>query len=144
MEIKKYQNQFAQLTIVQQLIGGIHVQNNLTINMGKTKVKENKIGNWLSAVSYMTTKSSEVFRFVKDNKNQVHGVNIESVSAVESLGRGRGVRGRDPGRGRGGVVRSEAKTEAVGAPMDRYSMKWTSKTPTDVFNQERCNRCALK
>ena len=46
--------------MVQQLIDGIHVQNNLTINLDYTKVKDNKIGTWLGAVSYMATKSSEV------------------------------------------------------------------------------------
>ena len=53
--------------MVQQLIDWIHVQNNLTINMAKTKVKDNKIGSWLGAVSYMEIKSSEVFEVAKDN-----------------------------------------------------------------------------
>ena len=89
--------------MVQQLIDGIHVQNNLTINLDYTKVKDNKIGTWLGAVSYMATKSSEVFGFVKDNKNQGRGGNIERISAVEGIGRGRGGKGRDRGQGRGQV-----------------------------------------
>ena len=79
--------------MVQQLIGGIHVQNNLTMNMAKTKVKDNKIDHWLGAVSYMATNSSEVFGVAKDNKNQGRGGIIERISAVEGLGRGRGGRG---------------------------------------------------
>ena len=39
--------------MLQQLIGGIQVQNNLTIALAKTKVKDDKLGNWLGAVSYM-------------------------------------------------------------------------------------------
>ena len=53
--------------MVQQLIDGIHVQNNLTINMAKTKVTDNKISSWLGAVSYMAIKSSEVFEVANDN-----------------------------------------------------------------------------
>ena len=79
--------------MVQKLIDGIHVQNNLTINLDYTKVKDNKIGTWLGAVSYMATKSSEVSEVAKDNKNQGRGGNIEMISAVEVLGQGRGGRG---------------------------------------------------
>ena len=53
--------------MVQKLIDGIHVQNNLTINLDYTKVNDNKIGTWLGAVSYMAIKSSEVFEVAKDN-----------------------------------------------------------------------------
>ena len=53
--------------------------------MAKTKVKDNKIGNWLGDVSYMATNSSEVFGVAKDNKDQVRGVNSERISAVEGL-----------------------------------------------------------
>ena len=87
--------------MAQKIINGIHVQNNLTINLAKTKVKENKIGNWLGDVSYMATKSSEVFGVVKDNKKQGRGGNIDRISAVKSLGRVRGSRGQDRGRFRG-------------------------------------------
>ena len=78
--------------MVHQLIDGIHVQNNLTINLDYTKVNDNKIGTWLGAVSYMATKSSEVSEVAKDNKNQGRGGNIEMISAVEFLGQGRGGR----------------------------------------------------
>ena len=49
--ITNYQNQVAQETMVQQLIYGIQGQNNLTSTLEKTKVKYNRIGNWLGAVS---------------------------------------------------------------------------------------------
>ena len=42
------------------------------------------------------------------------------------------------------VVRAEAKSEAEGAPMDRSTMEWTSKTSNDASNQYRCNIWALK
>ena len=58
--------------MVQQLIDGIQVQNNLGVMMAKTKVKDYKLGNWLGAVSYMTTKVTEAFGVAKDNKNQGH------------------------------------------------------------------------
>ena len=78
--------------MMQQLIGGIHVQNNLTMNTAKTKVKDNNIDHWLFDVSYMATKNSEVFGVAKDNKNQGRWGNIEMISAVEFLGQGRGGR----------------------------------------------------
>ena len=56
--------------MVQRLIYGIQVQNNLTTMLSKTKVKDNKLGNWLGAVSYMETKVTEAFRVAKGNKNQ--------------------------------------------------------------------------
>ena len=68
--ITKYQNQDSQADMVKQMIDGIQVQNNLTIKLDKTKIKDNKIGNWLSSLSYMETKDTEVFRVAKDNKNQ--------------------------------------------------------------------------
>ena len=67
--ITNYQNQVAQETMVKQLIYGIQVQNNLTSTLDKTKVKYNRIGNWLGAVSYMATKVTEDFGVAKENKN---------------------------------------------------------------------------
>ena len=103
--IKKYQNQFAQETMAQRLIDGIQVQNNLTITLAKTKFKDENIGNFLGAVSYMATKVNETFRVTKDNKNQVRGGNTIIISEVEGHGRVCGVRGRghvrDRGQGRG-------------------------------------------
>ena len=40
---------------------GIQVQNNPTITLDKTKVKEKKLSNWLGAVSYTATKVTEAF-----------------------------------------------------------------------------------
>ena len=68
--ITKYHNQVAQETMVQQLIDGIQVQNNLTITLAKTKVKDYKLGNWLGDVSYMSTKVTEAFGVAKGNKHQ--------------------------------------------------------------------------
>ena len=87
--------------MVQKLIDGIHVQNNLTINLDYTKVNDNKIGTWLGAVSYMATKISEDFGVATVNKNQGRGGNSERISAVEGLGQGNGGRGKDLGQGRG-------------------------------------------
>ena len=56
--------------MVQRLIDGIQVQNNLTITLAKTKVKDDKLVNWLGAVSYMATKVTEAFGVAKANKNQ--------------------------------------------------------------------------
>ena len=81
-EITKYQNQALQETMVQQLVDGIQIQNNLIITLAKTKVKEYKLGNWLGAVSYMETKVTEAFRVAKGNKNQGHGSNGRSISEV--------------------------------------------------------------
>ena len=56
--------------MVQRLIDGIQVQNNLNITLAKTKVKDDKLVNWLGAVSYMATKVTEAFRVAKANENQ--------------------------------------------------------------------------
>ena len=55
--------------MVQRLINGIQANNNLTITLTKTKIKDDRLGNWLGAVSYMATKVTESFRVAKDNKN---------------------------------------------------------------------------
>ena len=66
----KYQNKVTQETMVQQLINGIKTEINLNITLANTKVKNNKLGNWIGAVSYMATKITKAFGFKKDNKNQ--------------------------------------------------------------------------
>ena len=91
--ITKYHNKVAQETMVLQLIDGIQVQNNLTIKLVDTKVKENKFGNWLGTVSCMETKVSKAFRVAKGNKNQGRKINNRRVSAYEVHGRGHGGRG---------------------------------------------------
>ena len=83
--------------MVQQLIDGIQVQNNLTITLAKTKVKYDKLGNWLGAVSYMATKVTESFGVVKSKKNQVHRSNSRRISSFEGRVEVRG--GRRCGRG---------------------------------------------
>ena len=55
---------------MQRLIDRNQVQNNLTIMLYKTKFKDDKIGNWLGDVSYMSTKVTESFGVAKGNKNQ--------------------------------------------------------------------------
>ena len=69
--------------------------------MATTKVKDNKLGNWVGAVSYMSTKVFGVFGVTKDNKNQGRWGNSERISSVEVLVRGQGGRGQDRGRERG-------------------------------------------
>ena len=56
--------------MVQRLINGIQVQNNLTIKLENTKVKDNKLVNWLDYMYYISTKVTEAFRVAKYNKNQ--------------------------------------------------------------------------
>ena len=51
--ITEYQNQVAQETMVQIMVDGIQVQNNMTITLANTNIKDNKLGNWLGVVSYM-------------------------------------------------------------------------------------------
>ena len=68
--------------MVQKLINGIQVQINLNITLAKTKVKNNKLGNCIGTVSYMTTKVAEAFGVAKDSKNQGHGGNGISISSV--------------------------------------------------------------
>ena len=58
--------------MVQQLIYGIQVHDNLNITLAKTKFKDDKLGNCIGAVSYMTTKVTEAFGVAKNNKNQGH------------------------------------------------------------------------
>ena len=100
-EIMKYQNEVAQEKMVQRLIDGIQVHNNMTIMLAKTKVKEDKLRTWIGAVSYMATKVTEDFGFAKGNKNQGRGGNRRRISEVEGRGRGRDGRGRGLSRGRG-------------------------------------------
>ena len=61
-------------------------------NIATTKFKDNKIGHWVGAVSYMATNVFEVFGVAKDNKNQGRGGNSGRISAVEGLVQGRGGR----------------------------------------------------
>ena len=82
------------------MIDRIKFQNNLTITMANTKVKDKKIGNWLGAVSYMSTKIIKVFGVKKGNKNQGRGSNGRRILEVEVCGRGHG--GRGLGNGWGG------------------------------------------
>ena len=56
--------------MVQQLIAGIQVQKNPTIMLANTKVKDDKLGNWLVAMYYMETKVTEAFGVAKGNKDQ--------------------------------------------------------------------------
>ena len=51
-------------------------------NLAKTKVRDNKIGNCLGAVSYMAINISEDFGVAKANKNQGRGGNSERISEV--------------------------------------------------------------
>ena len=51
VEITKYQNQVSQKTMVKRMINWIQVQNNLTITLDKTNVKDDTLGNWLGFVS---------------------------------------------------------------------------------------------
>ena len=60
-------------------------------NISKTKVKDNKLGNWVGAA----TKVSGIFVVTKDNKNKGRGGNIGRISAVEVLVRGHGRKGQD-------------------------------------------------
>ena len=55
--------------MVQLLIYGIQVQNNLNITLTKNKIKDYKLGNWLGAVSYLANKVTEAFIVAKDNNN---------------------------------------------------------------------------
>ena len=61
--------------MVHWLIYLIQIQNNLTITLDKTKSNDDKLGNWIGAVSYMATKVTETFGVAKDNKNQGRGEN---------------------------------------------------------------------
>ena len=78
--------------MVQRLIDGIQVQNNLTITLAKTKVKDDKLGNWIGAVSYMEIKVTEYFGVAKVNNSQEHGGNGRRISAVEGRRQIRGSR----------------------------------------------------
>ena len=90
---------------MQRLIDGIQVQNNLTITLANTKVKDNKLVNWLGNLSYMETKVTKALRVVKGKKNQRRGSNSRRMSAIEFLGRGRG----GIGWGRGWVFRGRGQ-----------------------------------
>ena len=79
--------------MVQALIDDIQVQNNLTITLSNTKVKDDKPGNWFGALSYMSRKFTKAFRAAKGNNNQGRGSNGIRISAVEVRGQGRGGRG---------------------------------------------------
>ena len=87
--------------MVQKLMDGIQVQNNLIITLTKTKVKDDKLENWIGDLSYMETKVTEAFGVVKGNKNQGRGGNGRSISAVNGCGQGRVGRGKGRGRVRG-------------------------------------------
>ena len=87
--------------MVQQLIYGIQVHDNLNITLAKTKFKDDKLGNCIGAVSYMATKVTEFFVFAKGKNNQGCGGDGRRISAVEGHGQGHGGRGKSRGRGRG-------------------------------------------
>ena len=55
--------------MVKQLIDGIQHQNNMTIMLAKTNIKDDKLVNWLGAVSYIATKVTKSFVVAKYNKN---------------------------------------------------------------------------
>ena len=57
----------------------IKVHNKLIITLSRTKVKDEKPGNWLGAVSYMETKVTEDFGVEKGNRNQGHGDNNRRI-----------------------------------------------------------------
>ena len=86
--------------MVQQMIDGIQFNNNLTITLAKTNVKDDNIWNWLGAVSYMATKVTEAFGLVKDDKNKLYGGNGIRISAVKGHGKGRVGIGKGCGHGR--------------------------------------------
>ena len=52
------------------MIDDIQFQNNLTITLAKTNFKDERLGKCLGAVYYMSTKVTEAFGAVKDNRNQ--------------------------------------------------------------------------
>ena len=93
LEVMKYRNQVVQETMVQRLIDVIQVQNNLTITLANTKVKDDKLGNCLVYVSYMATNVTKAFGVANGNKNQRRGINGRRISVVEVLRQGRGGRG---------------------------------------------------
>ena len=78
---------------MQRLIDGIQINNNLVITMDKTKIKDDKLGNRIGAVSYMETKVNESFGVTKGNKNQGRRGSSRRISTVESHRQGRGGRG---------------------------------------------------
>ena len=83
MAITKYWNQVAQEKNVQQLIHGIQVQNNLTITLYKIKVKDNKLGNWLSAVSYLATKITETLESQRETRTKDVGAMLEGSQKLK-------------------------------------------------------------
>ena len=106
LAITEYHNQVAQDTMVQRLIDGTRFQDNPNITLAKTKFKDDKLGKWLGAVSYMATKIAEAFGVAKGKNNQGRGVNRRRISVVGGRGRGRGGIGQGRGwvswgRGRG-------------------------------------------
>ena len=124
--------------MVKQLIDGIKVQNKLTITLAKTKGKDNKIGNWLGAVSYMSIKVIKVFGAKKGNKNQGHGSNGRNISVLKFKNEAVAAQVEVVV----GVVGEDAKAE--GAPMTCYSMEWTANTSKNACTQARCNKWVLK
>ena len=87
--------------MVKQLIDGIQVLNQLIITLAKTKVKDDKLGNWLGAVSYMATKITESFGVAMSNKNKESEGKYVRISAVEVHRKDPGGRGRCSGCYRG-------------------------------------------
>ena len=116
--------------MVQQLIAGIQVQKNPTIMLANTKVKDDKLGNWLVAMYYMETKVTEAFGVAKDNKNQAQWPAIEGYQQFKSVDKAVASEGE-------AVVKTGA--EAAGAPMVCSSMECTAKTSDDASTQVRCN-----
>ena len=98
--ITKYWNQVTHETLLHRLIYGVQVQNNLTIKPAKTKVTNDKLGNFLGPVSYMATKVTEALIFTKGDKNQGHRGNGRRISLVEVCGKGYGGRRRGRVQGR--------------------------------------------
>ena len=78
---------------MQRLIDEIQVQNNLTITLAKTKIKDEKLRDCIGDVSYITTKVTEACVVEKCNKNQGRGSNFRRISSVDGRGRGRVRRG---------------------------------------------------
>ena len=68
--------------MVQRLIYGFQVQNNLNIMLYKTKVKYYKLDNWIGSVPCMATKVNEYSGVANGNKNQGHGGNRRRILVV--------------------------------------------------------------
>ena len=89
-------------TMVQRMMDGVQVQGQILITLAKDHIQNHLMGDWIGAVSHMSTKIAMAFPPKAGLKYKARGGDPRKISEA-GQGRGRGGKGRGgrDGRGRG-------------------------------------------